>query len=550
MKNNTNWLEQAISFNVYHISDMPHAREATYILFMEVKAKLGVIKEQNKYRDAVRAILLNVYVGWSMGLPVKYSRNANDYNHHKRYGMLFYRHDRFLGTIDTLQELGYLNQAPGFYDRAKKVGRQTRMWATPKLTELFQAYQFDHSGTVQTGQPPEIIQLKNKNKKLIGYVNRPVADIRDRLENYNDFMSQQVITVDVPTDGEVSLYYIMKLGQQSFGGLEVNSIVPMVNQDSNNNIDIQYHSKPDTGTCSLEYHTDTYTMTNGLRDLVNDIHVFHDYIFHNIPQWYRYDNRFNNINRSSCKYRFDIDCSKLYDTIGNPNKPESRKVKFPVSYLGIQNIRYTTTYNYLHRVFNRSSFELGGRFWGAYHITMPKEWRKHYIYINGNPTVELDYKSLHVRMLYHIKNINYTEDPYTVCCSNDDERGAYKIASLIVINADNPGKAVWATRDKLVRDGIIGPLDNNTVKRLVYSFQTAHEPIAQYMCSGVGLELQYKDSLITDGILTRLMGEGIPCLPVHDSYIVEAQHEEALHQVMTGEYQRVMNYQPVIERAN
>ena len=209
MEVKSNWLEQAISFNVYHTSDMPHAREATNILFMEVKTKLGVIKEQNKYRDAVRAILLNVYVGWSMGLPVKYSRNSNDYNHHKRYRMLFYRYYRFLHTIDALQELGYLNQALGFYDRLKNVGRQTRMWAMPKLTELFQAYQFDHSGTVQTIQPPEIIQLKDDKKKLIGYVNSPVRDMRSRLLDYNDFMSQQDITVSVPEDGVINLYYLI-----------------------------------------------------------------------------------------------------------------------------------------------------------------------------------------------------------------------------------------------------------------------------------------------------------------------------------------------------
>jgi len=400
-------------------------------------------------------------------------------------------------------------------------------------------------------QLPEVIQLKDKKKKLIGYPNKPVADMRSRLQDYNDFMSQQEITVSVPEDGMVNLHYLMKLGQQSFGGLEVNSIVPLGFGDSSSNIVIPYSTTPSTSNSIMDYQYCSYTMTNGLRDLVNDIHVFHDDIFHNIPQWYRYDNRSNNINRNRCNYRFDIDCSKLYDTIGNPNTPESRKVKFPVSYLGIQNIRYTTTYNELHRVFNKSSFELGGRFWGAYHITMPKEWRKNYIYINGNPTVELDYKAHHMRMLYHLKNNNYTADPYSVCCKTDSkqERKAYKIASLIVVNADNAGKAIWATRNELLRDGIIGHLDDSTVKRLVYSFQTAHEPIAQYMCSGIGLKLQYLDSQITDGILTRLMEEEIPCLPVHDSYIIEADHEDTLHQVMTEEYQRVMAYKPVIERA-
>ncbi len=48
------------------------------------------------------------------------------------------------------------------------------------------------------------------------------------------------------------------------------------------------------------------------------------------------------------------------------------------------------TKNQLHRVFNHSSFENGGRFYGAWWENLPKEYRK-YIHINHKLSVELDY---------------------------------------------------------------------------------------------------------------------------------------------------------------
>ena len=53
----------------------------------------------------------------------------------------------------------------------------------------------------------------------------------------------------------------------------------------------------------------------------------------------------------------------------------------------------------LHRVFNRSSFNLGGRLYGAWWENIPKELRQ-CITINGNPTIELDFPHLHPTLLY------------------------------------------------------------------------------------------------------------------------------------------------------
>jgi hypothetical protein len=60
------------------------------------------------------------------------------------------------------------------------------------------------------------------------------------------------------------------------------------------------------------------------------------------------------------------------------------------------------------RIFNRSSFLKGGRFFGPWWQGCPKEWRKE-IFINDAPTIEQDYSSLHIALLYARRGINYYE---------------------------------------------------------------------------------------------------------------------------------------------
>lgn len=64
---------------------------------------------------------------------------------------------------------------------------------------------------------------------------------------------------------------------------------------------------------------------------------------------------------------------------------------------GLMDVDFRTSY--LVRIFN-NDFKHGGRFYRGVESNMPKKIRK-YFAINGNETVELDYKALHLNMLYH-----------------------------------------------------------------------------------------------------------------------------------------------------
>ena len=95
-----------------------------------------------------------------------------------------------------------------------------------------------------------------------------------------------------------------------------------------------------------------------------------------------------------------------------------------------------------HRVFNHGSFEYGGRFYGPWWQTAPKEVRKQ-ILINGKPTVELDYSAQHIHILYDLAGADYfdyhdkDDDPYTVEGFGSENRGLMKQIFLRLTGTKN-----------------------------------------------------------------------------------------------------------------
>jgi hypothetical protein len=554
MKTN-NWYEDAMELEPRLMSVMPQSKVIADILFAEVSPKLTNTKEKHLYKDALKLILLNLYVAWCFIKSVRYSRNKNDYRHDKRYGLLYFKRDRILPIVDALLELGYIQQSIGHYYAKRGTGRQTRIWATEKLILLFQVNAFDHPGIIQRAQPEEIIQLKDDKKMLIGYSDESfINDMRNNLEDYNNFISQQEITVEIPSGVEVNQGYLNKLHRYSLTG------VVEINQVQQNKYNINSTVSHSTGSHivdtdivqynpSIEYHYNTdnlYTMTNPIRSSYNVAQDNPWNSYHNIPDWYKPDSIYSNrINTQYLTDYYNRDNTNIFNAILESRGSENRTIKEPISQFGIQSITYSSKYNKLHRVFNEGSFEEGGRFYGSYHLEMPKELRK-FIRINGNPTVELDYSAHHIRMLYHKEGLQYTDDPYSLLCQDQSERIIHKLANLVAINAENEKEAVKGLRQKLRQAGIYYDLTNKALMRLICDFREAHKPIAEYLCSGIGRTLQNKDSRITEAILTRLMEGNIPCLPVHDSYIVEIQHKDTLYQVMMEEYEKVMGFLPQI----
>jgi hypothetical protein len=97
----------------------------------------------------------------------------------------------------------------------------------------------------------------------------------------------------------------------------------------------------------------------------------------------------------------------------------------------------------VYRVYNRSDFGKGGRFFGPWWQGCPKAWRKE-IFINDAPTAEQDYSSIHIALLYAKKGIDYYAgsggDAYLVDVpeflqTREQARSYAKLLFLMAINA-------------------------------------------------------------------------------------------------------------------
>ncbi|QWE19490.1 hypothetical protein [Polynucleobacter corsicus] len=172
----------------------------------------------------------------------------------------------------------------------------------------------------------------------------------------------------------------------------------------------------------------------------------------------------------------------------------------------------------LRRIFSRNSMKLGGRFYGGWWQFIPKKYRVH-ITINFMPTREVDYSGLHPYMMYHLDNLPPPEgDMYDIgIWKTDAERARKRPIVKEFFNAivnDEYGEYQLAKEDKK----ILGLSNKQLREKLAHK----HHLISHRFNSGYGLTLQYEDSKIAERVMLILLKQGIACLPMHDSFIVQA----------------------------
>lgn len=205
----------------------------------------------------------------------------------------------------------------------------------------------------------------------------------------------------------------------------------------------------------------------------------------------------------------------------------------------------------LYRVFNNGRLDQGGRFSGGWWMWVPKECRPH-ILIDGVKTVELDYSGCFIRMLYHLEGYDLDGDPYDVpeirkaaekqgMDWDGMVRGAIKELLNTYINAPLDGKiGKFPTVSQRLPKGFKLP------NRVYPLFDEKHHLIKDSFHSGCGLELMRYESDICAQIMADGVRDGKLVLPIHDSFIVQEQHEEWLRGAMVRNYRDRLGFDPEI----
>jgi hypothetical protein len=194
---------------------------------------------------------------------------------------------------------------------------------------------------------------------------------------------------------------------------------------------------------------------------------------------------------------------------------------------------------FTRRIFNNSSFEEGGRFYGGWWQRVDESHRKR-IRLNNLPIIEIDYSALHVILAYTEIKEDYwkltDKDPYRVPIDgiNNPEhiRDINKLFFLLSLNASNEISLYKAFRSELNYKEYPYTFPDKVLAKLLEDIKLLHPKIAHLICSGVGVRLMNLDSKMVEFIIRDFVKTNTPILTVHDSFVVPFGQEDRLHKLM------------------
>ena len=205
----------------------------------------------------------------------------------------------------------------------------------------------------------------------------------------------------------------------------------------------------------------------------------------------------------------------------------------------VQYIQINQSNKFVRRVFSRGKWDLNGRYYGGWWQQIHKDYRKQ-ISINNLPTVEVDYRGLHVAILSAQRGI--TDDPDDRYDLGElllpqfdlkQQRAIVKLLVLTAINAKDEGAAYAAFRMDQRAGSLEKKLTNVELSKLLEAFLKRLPHLRDDLCSDKGIKLMFIDSQITESIIKTFVEHNVPILSVHDSYIVETNRVDLLRGAMS-----------------
>ncbi|MCK4861658.1 MAG: hypothetical protein KAS85_07095, partial [Rhodobacteraceae bacterium] len=136
-------------------------------------------------------------------------------------------------------------------------------------------------------------------------------------------------------------------------------------------------------------------------------------------------------------------------------------------------------HKFVRRIFSRGDWGLNGRFYGGWWQQIGSDLRSQ-IFINDKPTVEVDFKGLHVAILSLENGVALEGDPYELPEGTIPgvpavmQRSLIKQLILIAINAGNKESAYRSFRDGFPTGHIAKSMKNATLHGLISAFVAKH----------------------------------------------------------------------------
>jgi hypothetical protein len=182
---------------------------------------------------------------------------------------------------------------------------------------------------------------------------------------------------------------------------------------------------------------------------------------------------------------------------------------------------------------------LGGRVYTRFQ-NMPKAVRAE-LTINGEQTVELDFKANHLMMLVALSGLKPPEDPYlTIAHLAGQSREKVKAFINTSLSAANATQAFNACKKERINKALFLELEAAT--------KTAFPDVPLYQ--GFGVYLQSLEGQVALNIMAEGARNGIPVLPVHDSFITTKNNELWLRDQMIKQWKQQVDttYETRVEK--
>ena len=204
------------------------------------------------------------------------------------------------------------------------------------------------------------------------------------------------------------------------------------------------------------------------------------------------------------------------------------------------------------RVFNgglAGKWQLGGRFYRGWWQQIDKEDRSK-IYINDQPTLEVDFKAFHPNLLSNELGVRLSDDPYDlgelilpdVITTTEQQRAYVKLLVLMGINADSDKKAYRAFRNSDRKDKLGQSLTDIQLGKLMKGFIKKHPQFDCILNTGQALRLMNIDSQIANMVIDHFTQKNIPVLCIHDSFIIQYDKEPELCRILDQATHQITNY--------
>ena len=213
------------------------------------------------------------------------------------------------------------------------------------------------------------------------------------------------------------------------------------------------------------------------------------------------------------------------------------------------NVQISNASKTVRRVFSRGRWDCFGRFSGGFWQRVGDREEAPYrrnIRINNEPTVELDYSSLHPNILTVEAGLEPLEDVYTLGHQVDKKFGQEQQRQIIkglvlnLLNAKTRKLAFSAFRNQKQTGHPFKKLTDAKLEAFTTALTKKHPHLADKIGNDEGIRLMFIDSQIMNIIIENATTQDVPILTVHDSVICREKDEPYVRKLMSEATKQVV----------